>query len=85
MSGIEIAAAILLIIASALLIILVLMQDSKSGGMGALMGGSDGDSSYFGKNRGRTLDAILSRWTKIVSIAFFVLVVGVNIVLMLLK
>ncbi len=84
MSGIEIAGAILLILASALLTLLVLMKDSKSGGMGAIMGGMDSDS-YLGKNRGRTLDAILGRWTKVAAIVFFVLVLAVNVSLIFIK
>ncbi len=84
MSGIEIAGAILLILASALLTVLVMMQDDKSDGMGAIMGGSSSDS-YLGKNRGRTLDAILGRWTKVVAIVFFVLVLAVDISLIFIK
>lgn len=83
MSGIEIAGAILLILASVLLTVIILMQDSKSDGMGAMMGG--GSDSYYGKNRGRTLDAILNRWTKVVAIVFFVIVAAVNIGIMILK
>lgn len=84
MSGIEIAGAILLILASALLTVLVMMQDDKLDGMGAIMGGSSSDS-YLGKNRGRTLDAILGRWTKVVAIVFFVLVLAVDISLIFIK
>lgn len=84
MSGIEIAGAILLILASLLLSLLVLMQEDKSQNMGAIMGGSSSDS-YLGKNRGRTLDAILGRWIKIAAIVFFVLVLAVNISFLFLK
>ncbi|SDN48429.1 preprotein translocase subunit SecG [Acetanaerobacterium elongatum] len=83
MSGIEIAGAIVLIIASVLLTIIIVLQDNKSGGMNAVMGGSS--DSYYGKNKGRTLDAILSRWTKIIAIAFFVVIVAVNVALVIIK
>lgn len=83
MSGIEIAGAIVLIIASVLLTIIILMQNSKSDGMNAVMGG--GSDSYYGKNKGRTLDAILNRWTKIIGIVFFVVVVAMNVIVLLIK
>ena len=83
MSGIEIAGAIVLIIASVLLTIIIVLQDNKSDGMNALMGGSS--DSYYGKNKGRTLDAILNRWTKIIAIAFFVVIVAVNVALVIIK
>ncbi len=84
MGGIEIAGAILIILASVLLTLLVLVKDDKSDGMSAIMGGSSSDS-YLGKNRGRTLDAVLGRWTKVVAIVFFVLVLAVNISLIFIK
>lgn len=83
LSGIEIAGAIVLIIASVLLTIIILLQDNKSNGMNAIVGGSS--DSYYGKNKGRTIDAILSRWTKIIAIAFFVVIVAVNIALVVIK
>lgn len=83
LSGIEIAGAIVLIIASVLLTIIIVLQDNKSNGMNAIMGG--GSDSYYGKNKGRTLDAILSRWTKIIAIAFFVVIVAVNVALVIIK
>ena len=36
---------------------------------GAIAGGSE---TFFGKNKGRTIDAILSKWTSVVAIAFLV-------------
>ena len=74
MGGIEIAGAILIILASVLLTLLVLVKDDKSDGMSAIMGGSSSDS-YLGKNR----------WTKVVAIVFFVLVLAVNISLIFIK
>lgn len=83
MGGIEIAGGILILIAALLLIVIILMQNSDSDGLGAIGGGSS--DSYYGKNKGRTIDAILGRWTKIVAVAFFVLTIGVNIAIFLVK
>jgi len=44
------------------------LQSGKAQGLsGAIAGGSE---TFFGKNKGRTIDAILSKWTSVVAIAF---------------
>ena len=56
------------LILSLILIAVVLLQSGKAQGLsGAIAGGSE---TFFGKNKGRTIDAILSKWTSIVAIAF---------------
>ncbi len=71
MTGYEIALAAVLIVLSIFLIIVVLLQESKSAGLsGAIAGGAD---TFFGKNKGRTMEAKLEKATKIVAIIFFVL------------
>jgi len=50
------------------IIIIVLLQSAKQQGLsGSIAGGAE---SFFGKNKGRTIDAILSKYTKIAAIAF---------------
>lgn len=76
---INIISAVLLLISSILMVVVVSMQESRQTGMsGAISGGSS--DSYLGKNRGRTKDAMLSRLTKVLATAFFVITLGVNIV-----
>lgn len=71
MTGYEIALAAVLIVLSIFLIIVVLLQESKSAGLsGAIAGGAD---TFFGKNKGRTMEAKLEKATKAVAIIFFVL------------
>lgn len=73
MNWYEIVLAILLIISSVLMVILVLKQKSNDNGLsGAIVGGSSGDT-FFGKNKGRTKEAMLARYTKYLAIVFFVL------------
>ena len=61
---------ILHLILSLILIAVVLLQSGKAQGLsGAIAGGSE---TFFGKNKGRTIDAILSKWTSVVAIAFLV-------------
>ena len=63
-----------LIVVSIVLIIIVLMQEGKSAGLsGAIAGGAE---TFFGKNKGRTYEAKLAKFTKFVAIAFFVLALG---------
>ena len=63
-----------LIVISIILVIIVLMQEGKSAGLsGAIAGGAE---TFFGKNKGRTYEAKLAKFTKFIAIAFFVLALG---------
>ena len=58
------------LILSLILIVVVLLQSGKAQGLsGAIAGGSE---TFFGKNKGRTIDAILEKWTSVVANAFLV-------------
>ena len=62
---------IVLILVSIALIILVLLQESKQQGLsGAIAGGAD---TFFGKNKGRTMEAKLEKITKVLCGVFVVL------------
>ncbi len=53
------------------LVIVVLFQNSKQQGLsGAIAGTAE---TFFGKNKGRTIDAKLKKWTAIGAAAFLVL------------
>ena len=66
----EILMGALLVIASVIIVVVVLMQQSRRAGLsGAISGGAD---TFFGKNKGRTIDAKLSKITKIVAVFFCV-------------
>ncbi|MDD2418613.1 MAG: preprotein translocase subunit SecG [Oscillospiraceae bacterium] len=71
MNGFEIAIGIVLIIMSLVIIAIVLLQEGRQSNLGAIQGAAD---SFLDKGRARTLDAVLSKWTKIIAFAFFVLV-----------
>lgn len=65
---------------SVFLIVVVLLQESKSAGLsGAISGGAD---TFFGKNKGRTIEAKLEKMTKYVAILFFVLAIATTFVLL---
>lgn len=56
------------IILSILIIALILLQSGKQAGLSGAVAGAG--ESFFGKNKGRTLDAVFSRFTKICAIGF---------------
>ena len=61
---------ILHLIVAIALIAIVLMQSGKSAGLsGSIAGGAE---SFFGKNKGKTIDAILSKITAAAAIIFLV-------------
>lgn len=63
--------AFAVILVSIAIVVLVLLQESKSQGLsGAIAGGAD---SFFGKNKGRTIEAKLVKLTKVSAAVFFVL------------
>ena len=78
MSPIEIILGIIVIVVSLLIIAVVLLQQGRRAGInGAISGGAD---TYLSKNKARTVDAALPRWTKYIAILFFVLAIVANIV-----
>ena len=58
------------VVISVLLVIVVLMQHGKQQGMsGAIAGGAE---TFFGKNKGRTIDAMLKKFTAVIAILFVI-------------
>lgn len=69
----EIIIGIVLILLSIVIIGVVLLQEGRQSNLGAIAGAAD---SFLDKGKARTLDALLSKWTKVIAIAFFVLVLA---------
>lgn len=70
MNAIQIIVSIFHIVFSLSIIIIVLLQSGKSAGLsGSIAGGAE---TFFGKNKGRTLDAILGKYTSVAAIMFLV-------------
>ena len=68
----DIIIGIILILAAVFLIAVVLFQSNKDKGLsGAIAGGSD---TFYGKNKAKTADKMLSRITIVVAIVFAALV-----------
>lgn len=79
MAAYEIIFGVVLILLSISLVVLVLLQEGNSKGLsGAIAGGAD---TFFGKNKGRTVEAKLVKLTKIIGVAFFVLAMAAKIII----
>lgn len=62
--------SIIQVLSGAVLILFVLGQSGKHSGLGMISGASD---SFLSKNKAKSADAKLARWTKWVAIVFIVL------------
>lgn len=75
----EIIFGVVLIVLAIAIVALVLLQEGNSKGLsGAIAGGAE---TFFGKNKGRTMEAKLVKLTKIVGIGFFVIALAAKIIL----
>ena len=80
MQTLEIIGGVAILAISLITIILCLSQEQKSqDSMTAALTGASADS-FYGKNEGRTKEAILSKITRTLSILLFIIVLAVNII-----
>ncbi len=75
MSAVRTILLIVFIIVSLILAVLVLMQEGKSAGLGAISGAAE---TYWGKNKGRSMEGTLVKLTKVLAVLFFVLAAVLN-------
>lgn len=74
---IRIALMIIFVIICVALTIIVLMQESKQNGLsGAISGAAD---TYWGKNKGRSMEGKLVTITKVLAVLFILIAVILNI------
>ncbi|MCI6007144.1 preprotein translocase subunit SecG [Oscillospiraceae bacterium LCP25S3_E10] len=66
-----------LILFSIIMIAVVILQEGNSKDIGVVTGGAD---TFLSKNKARTVNSKLARWTKVLSIGFALLVVALNVV-----
>ena len=78
MGAIEIIFGIVLLLFSIAIILVVLLQEGHQAQLGSITGGAD---TFLSKNKARSIDAFLSRWTKFIALGFFVLVIVMNIIM----
>lgn len=80
MGTFQLVGGILILISCLFIIILCLMQDQdQQQNMTSALGGASQDS-FYGKNEGRTKEAMLKKITRFFAIVFIVLTLAINIV-----
>lgn len=67
---------IILILVCIVFTAIVLMQEGKSAGLGAISGAAE---TYWGKNKGRSMEGMLVKLTKICAVLFVLLAVVLNL------
>ena len=67
---------IVLVLICIALTVIILMQEGKSAGLGALAGSS---ASYWSKNKGRSMEGVLVKATRVMVILFIVISCVLNI------
>ncbi len=58
------------------LTVIILMQEGKSAGLGAISGAAD---TYWGKNKGRSMEGMLVKLTRALVVLFMVIAAVLNI------
>ena len=76
MAVLKMVLTIIFILVSIALTVIILMQEGKSQGLGAIAGAAD---TYWGKNKGRSMEGMLVKITRILVIAFIVLAAVLNL------
>lgn len=76
MSVLKMILTIIFIIISIALTVIILMQEGKSAGLGAIAGAAD---TYWGKNKGRSMEGMLVKLTRVLVVLFIVLAAVLNL------
>lgn len=77
MGWIDWTLSILTVVVGIVVTVVVMMQNSKSG-----QSAVTGNNTFYGSNKGKTLDGVLSKWTVVLSLVFIVLCVSTTIAIM---
>lgn len=76
MGALRIALTVVFILICVALVVLVLMQEGKSAGLGSISGAAE---TYWGKNKGRSMEGRLVKLTKWLAVLFLVIAVILNL------
>ena len=68
--------SVIFILICVALTVVVLLQEGKSAGLGAISGMAD---TYWGKNKGRSMEGNLQKFTTFAAVAFMVLAIVLNL------
>lgn len=76
MAALRIVLTVFFILICIALVVLVLMQEGKSAGLGSIGGAAE---TYWGKNKGRSMEGLLVKITKVLAVLFMVGAVILNL------
>ena len=76
MGALRLILTILFILDCLVLTVVVLMQEGKSQGLGAIAGAAE---SYWGKNKGRSMEGTLVKITRVLAVGFILLAIALNV------
>ena len=76
MGALKIVLTVIFILVCIALTVLVLMQEGKTAGLGSISGAAE---TYWGKNKGRSLEGLLVKLTKWLAVLFMVLAAILNL------
>ena len=76
METLRVVINIIFILVCVALTVLVLMQEGKSAGLGSISGAAE---TYWGRNKGRSMEGMLVKITKILAVFFMLLAVVLNL------
>ena len=76
MATLKIVLSVLFIIVSLVITIVILFQEGKSAGLGTIAGVAD---TYWGKNKGRSMEGNLVKITKYLAIGFMLISIVLNL------
>ena len=76
MEALRVVINIIFILVCVALTVVVLMQEGKSAGLGSISGAAE---TYWGRNKGRSMEGMLVKITKILAVFFMLLAVVLNL------
>lgn len=76
MSVVRIILTVIFMLVCIVLTAIVLMQEGKQQGLGAISGAAE---SYWGKNKGRSMEGALEKGTRFLAIAFIIIALVLNL------
>lgn len=76
MGALRIVITVIFILICVALTVLVLMQEGKSAGLGSISGAAE---TYWGKNKGRSMEGLLVKLTKVLAVLFMVIAAILNL------
>ena len=76
MEILKIILTVIFVIDCIALTVIVLMQEGKSAGLGSISGAAE---TYWGRNKGRSMEGMLVKITKILAVFFMLLAAVLNL------